>query len=59
MNKGIVENLQKSNIHGFRLQIRIIHILLYVDYMVILAATKETLQLKIEVAARFLKKKRS
>jgi len=52
--EGIVAELEESNIHGFRLQTIIIHILLYADDMCIVAATRETLQLKINVAARFL-----
>ncbi len=55
--EGIVEDLQNSNIHGFKLHTIIIHILLYADDMVIVAASKETLQLKIDVAARFLRKR--
>jgi len=55
--EGIVEDLRKSNIHGLRLQAAIVHILLYADDMTIVAATRETLQLKIDVAARFLRKR--
>jgi len=52
--EGIVEELRASNIHGFQLQRIIIHIFLYADDMVIVAASSETLQQKIDIAARFL-----
>ena len=35
----------------------VVHILLYADDMVIVAATKETLQMKIDVAAQFLRQR--
>jgi len=54
---GIVERLEKSNIHGFKLITIIVHILLYADDMSIVAAYKETLQMKINVAAKFLRER--
>ena len=56
----IVEKLEKkSNIYGFKLPtlILIVHILLYTDNMAMVAAFKETLQLKIDVAGKFLRQR--
>jgi len=51
---GIVNVLEASNVAGIRLQTQIVHILLYADDMVIVAPSRETLQMKITLASNFL-----
>jgi hypothetical protein len=55
--EDIVNRLENSNIAGIKLQLVIVHILLYADDMVIVAPSQETLQMKISVVSRFLKER--
>ena len=50
----VVSRLEKSNIAGIKLQLAIVHILLFADDMVIVAHSQETLQMKITIVSRFL-----
>jgi len=52
--EGIVSCLAAKNIAGIQLTSSLVHILLYADDMVLVAPSKETLQMKIDVAANFL-----
>jgi len=51
--EGIVECLYKEKLVGLRLHVRILHILLYADDMVLLGSSQENLQAKINCAAKF------
>jgi hypothetical protein len=55
--EGIVGELEKTFEAGIRLINIIVHILLFADDMAIVAPSMETLQLKIDIAARFLARK--
>jgi len=51
----IVQQLESSNVAGIRLHLKIVHILLFADDMVIVSPSSETLQMKIHVVSKFLK----
>jgi len=51
--EGLVERLHKESLTGLRLHVRILHILLYADDMVLLGSSQENLQAKINCAAKF------
>lgn len=55
--EGLVSALSMANVAGFRLGSTLLHILLYADDMVILAPSAETLQIKLKIAAKFLKER--
>ncbi len=52
---GIVEKLNSTYEAGIRLGEIVVHILLFADDMCIVALSAETLQLKLNVASKFLK----
>jgi len=53
--EDVVNQLEAAKVSGIRLHLKVIHILLYADDMCIVSPSAETLQIKIQVVAKFLK----